>query len=194
VALRTLRGHNAGHEGAVAEPVVQRGLVRPVGPLLDVAEVRVVLAHARVEHRHPHLRVGESLPARVRRSSGEADTHSGAALRTLVADTHSGAALRTLVADTHSGAALRTLVADTHSGAALRTLVADTHSGAALRTLVADRVPRPHVVARVTRVHQRRVLHNLTTSTQLFDTPLPASRFIRVCTGCHLGATEALGP
>jgi hypothetical protein len=181
VALRTLRGHNAGHEGAVAEPVVQRGLVRPVGPLLDVAEVRVVLAHARVEHRHPHLRVGESLPARVRRSSGEADTHSGAALRTLVADTH-------------SGAALRTLVADTHSGAALRTLVADTHSGAALRTLVADRVPRPHVVARVTRVHQRRVLHNLTTSTQLFDTPLPASRFIRVCTGCHLGATEALGP
>jgi hypothetical protein len=40
------------HEGAVAQPVRQRGLVRPVGALADVADVRVVGTDARVEDAH----------------------------------------------------------------------------------------------------------------------------------------------
>mmetsp|Transcript_14424 Transcript_14424/g.45099 ORF Transcript_14424/g.45099 Transcript_14424/m.45099 type:complete len:504 (-) Transcript_14424:76-1587(-) len=37
------------HEGAVAQTVVERGLVCPVGALLDAAEVRMVRAHAGVK-------------------------------------------------------------------------------------------------------------------------------------------------
>ena len=45
-------GNDAGHEGAVAQPVLQRLLVGPVGPLLDPLEVGVLFAQTRVEHGH----------------------------------------------------------------------------------------------------------------------------------------------
>lgn len=48
------RGDHAGHEGAVAERVVQRALARPVGALADAPEVRVVARQPCVEHRHLH--------------------------------------------------------------------------------------------------------------------------------------------
>ena len=47
---------DAGHEGAVAHAVLDGVLIRPVGALLHVVQVRVARAEARVEDRHPHAR------------------------------------------------------------------------------------------------------------------------------------------
>ena len=46
------RGNHPGHKGAVAQPILQRLLVGPVGPLFHLLEVGVGLAQARVKHRH----------------------------------------------------------------------------------------------------------------------------------------------
>ena len=74
-----LAGDDASDKGAVAEPVVERVLVRPVRTLPDVAEVGMVLAQARVKN-------GDLDSSPCARNTQQARKQQGSQLRSAMSD------------------------------------------------------------------------------------------------------------